>query len=81
MDNGFNRDLQIRVRYEIEYKNDFLNLVLLLLIVTFHSNLVPIASLSTGQQQGGVRFWERITRLKFESYSDLKVSIKAIQTS
>ena len=41
--------------YEIEYENDFSNLVLMLSIITFHANLVPIVSFSTGQQQGGVR--------------------------
>ena len=41
-----------RSEYEIEYEYDFSNLVLMHWIVTFHSNLVPIVSFSTGQQQG-----------------------------
>ena len=40
--------------FEIEYEYDFSNLVLDW-IITFHTNLVPIVSFSTGQQQEGVR--------------------------
>ena len=42
-------------RLEYEYEYDFSNLVLMPWIVTFHTNLVLIDSLATGQQQGRVR--------------------------
>ena len=39
--------------YEIEYECDFSHLLLMLLTITFYTNLVPIVL--TGQQHGGVR--------------------------
>ena len=47
---------EIAIADEYENELDLSNLVLMLLIITFHSNLVPIiVSFSGGQQQGGVR--------------------------
>lgn len=37
------------------YEYDFVNLVLMFSMITFHTNLVPIVSYSTARQQGGVR--------------------------
>ena len=44
-----------RSEYEIEYEYDFSNLVRRVYINTSNTNLVPRASFSTGQQQGGAR--------------------------
>ena len=47
-----NRDTS---EYEIECEYDFSILVLMHWIVTFHTNLLPIAFFLTGQQKEGVR--------------------------
>ncbi len=66
---------RLEYEYEIECEDDFSNFVPMLLIITFYSNLVPIVSYSTGQQQGGVRALGRnwIEIRKSYSFSNLKV--------
>lgn len=41
--------------YKVEFEYDFLNLMIMLSIITFRANLVLIGSYSTGQQQGRAR--------------------------
>ena len=53
LDRFLSKEGTFRSEYEIEY--DFSNLVRRLYINTSNTNLVPRASFSAGQQQGGAR--------------------------
>ena len=62
----YHRDLQIGVyKYDIESEYDFSNLVLLLSIITFYTNLITIIFnwSATGRNESS----ENVTGLKFES--------------
>ena len=66
---------RIIVTFRSEYKYDFSNLVRRVYINTSNTNLVPRASLSTGQPHGGARALRTWTWVVSYSYSDLKVPI------